>query len=147
MAVFQRRGRRVRAIVRKAGFNGSKSFDTLKDARLWARAKEREADLGDVLPPGLADGTLGELIARYQRQIWPLKRWGPSKAHELRRLDADLGSKPLASLSKQAIVAYAQHVAKSMNRAGVATRLSYLRTVITTARDLWGLQVPLAALD
>lgn len=147
MATFQKRNGRVRAIIRKPTLQASKTFARLADAKLWARAKEREADLGDVLPPGLAEGTLGELIARYEREIWPLKRWGRSKAHELKRLATDLGDKPLASFGKKQFVDYAQEVAKGTARAGVTTRMSYLRQVLTTARDLWGLTVPVAVLD
>jgi hypothetical protein len=90
MATFQTRNGRTRAIIRRPTLSASKTFATLADARLWARAREREADLSDVLP-GKAEGTLGDLLARYEREIWPLKKWGRSKAHELKVLDADLG--------------------------------------------------------
>ena len=41
-----------------------------------AFVRERQADLGDVLPPSLAGGTLGALITRYENEIWPLRRGG-----------------------------------------------------------------------
>jgi integrase len=147
VATFQRRGRRVRAIVRRINLHASKSFSSLADAKLWANFQERRADLAGVLPSGPAEGTLGQLIARYEREIWPLKRWGRNKAYELRRLNVDLGDKPLASLSKQVFVDYAQDVAKRKDRAGVTGRLSYLRVVLVVSRDLWNMSTPVVALD
>jgi integrase len=148
MATFQTRAGRVRAIVRKPNFTASKTFARLTDAKLWARAKEREADLADVVPNiGKAEGTLGDLIDRYEREIWPLKKWGRSKAHELKTLGTDLGAMPLAGITKQVVVDYAQRLAERTARAGVSTRISYLRTVLVCARDLWGIRAPVAAID
>jgi len=93
----------------------------MADAKLWARAKEREADLAEGLP-GKAEGTLGDLLERYERQVCPLKKWGRSKAHELKTLDADLGATPLAALTKQTVVDYAHELAKRMDRPDAQAR-------------------------
>jgi integrase len=146
MATFQVRNGRVRAIIRRPNLTASKTFSRLADARLWARMKEREADLADVVP-GRAQGTLGDLLDRYEREVWPVKRWGKSKAYDLKALEADLGPTPLAAITKQTVIDYAQTLAQRMDRPGIATRLSYLRTVLTVARDLWGMTTPVAALD
>ena len=106
--------------------------------------KEREADLVGVIPVK-SEGSLGGLLTRYQRELWPLKKWGRSKAYELDQLVADLGSTALVDLTKQTVVDYARTLAKRLDGPGIATRLSYLRTVLQTAQDLWGLTVPLAA--
>ena len=147
MATFQTTPNgRTRVLIRRPTLHASKTFDRLADARVWARAKEREADLEGVVV-AKADGTLGDLLARYEREIWPIKKWGSSKAYELKQLDADIGATPLATLNKAKIVDYAQTLAKRMGRAGVMTRLSYLRSLLTTARDLWHVPAPVAALD
>ena len=146
MATFQTRNGRTRVLIRRPDLYASKTFDRLTDARVWATAKEREADLGNVLP-GKAVGTVHDLIAKYETELWPLKKWGRSKTHELRKLDEDLGTTPLAKLTKQVVVDYARELATSMGRAGVATRLSYLRTVLATARDLWAIAAPVGAVD
>lgn len=146
MATFQTRKGRVRAIIRRPNLKASKTFARMADARLWARAKEREADLGGVLP-GKAEGTLGELLARYERELWPLKRWGRSKAQALQALARDLGATPLASVGRQTVIDYARGLAQHRDRAGIATRLSYLRTALVTAHDFWGAVVPLAEVD
>jgi integrase len=146
MPTFQTRNGRVRAIIRRPTLKASKTFARMADARLWARAKEREADLSDVLP-GKAEGTLGELLGRYERELWPLKRWGRTKAQALHSLARDLGGTPLASLSRQVVIDYARGLAEHLDRPGVTNRLSYLRVVLVTARDFWGVTVPLAAVD
>src|ERR1700761_8684401 len=100
MATFQTtENGRTRVLIRRPTLYASKTFDRLADARLWARAKEREADLADVVP-AKADGTLHDLLVRYEKEIWPIKKWGASKAHELKHLDADLGATSLARLNK-----------------------------------------------
>jgi hypothetical protein len=72
---------------------------------------------------------------------------GASKAYELKQLDADLGGKAVARCTKQTVVDYAQALSKRLSRAGIATRLSYLRSVFTTARDLWAVPAPVTAVD
>jgi hypothetical protein len=78
MATFQTRNGRTRALIRRPDLYASKTFARLADAKLWARAKEREADLAEVVPVK-ADGTLHDLFVRYEKEIWPVKRWGPAR--------------------------------------------------------------------
>src|SRR5947207_770479 len=56
MATFRQRGGRWQAIIRRVDLKATKTFDRLTDAKGWARAKERDADLGHL--PGKLTGTL-----------------------------------------------------------------------------------------
>jgi integrase len=144
MATFRQRGGRWQAIIRRVDLKASKTFDRLVDAKAWARAREREADMGGTLPGKMA-GTLKPVIERYERELWPTKRWGASKARELGVLNRDLGNRLLADLTQATVINYVRGLGVSPG--GVAARLSYLREVLKTARDLWSLRVPLAEVD
>lgn len=144
MATFRKRGGRWQAIIRRTNLRASRSFDRLVDAKAWATAQERDADLAGTMP-GKMLGTLGAVIERYEREMWPTKRWGGSKAQELKVLRRDLGARLLADLSQSSILAYARGL--ELSPGGVSSRLSYLREVLRTARDLWAMSVPLAAVD
>lgn len=144
MATFQKRGNRYRAIIRRPELKASKTFDRLGDARAWATAQERAADLGGVVP-GRSTLTVGDLIDRYERELWPAKRWGPTKAQELKVLRRDLGAKLLDHLTRNAVSGYLRGL--KLGPASVAIRLSYLRDVLRAGRDLFGATVRLDELD
>jgi integrase len=95
--------------------------------------------------PGKMAGTLKPVIERYEHELWPVKRWGESKGHELTVLGRDLGPRLLADLTQATVINYARGL--SISPGGVASRLSYLREVLKTARDLWAMRVPLAEVD
>lgn len=144
MATFRKRGTRWQAIVRRGNIKAAQSFDRLTDARAWATAKERQADLGGAMPAA-ATGTLAEVIDRYDRELWPKKRWGKSKANDLTMLSRELGRHPVSGLTKSVLVGYITklNVAPSTR----TQRLSYLRDVLRTARDLWDIPADIAAVD
>lgn len=144
MATFRQREGRWQAIIRRVDLKASKTFDRLVDAKAWARAREREADMAGTLPGKMA-GTLKPVIDRYERELWPTKKWGESKAHELRVLSRDLGSRLLVDLSRTTVINYARGL--ELSPGSVSSRLSYLREVLKTARDLWSVRVPLDEVD
>ena len=145
MATFrQRDGGRWQAIIRRVDLKASRSFERKADAVAWARAQERDADLAGTMPTAMA-GTLKAVVDRYELEIWPQKRWGASKANELDVIRRDLGARLLADLTQPVILAYVRGL--KITPGGVTTRLSYLREALRTARDLWGVRVPLAELD
>ena len=144
MATFRQRGGRWQAIIRRVDLKATKTFDRLQDAKLWARGKERAADLAETMPGKMA-GTLGDLIGRYEKELWTEKRWGPTKAHELVVLRRDLGNRALDAISQTGLLTYAKGL--GLSGGSVSTRFSYLKEVLKTARDLWGLAVPLPAVE
>lgn len=144
MATFRQRNGRWQAIIRRRDLKATKTFGRLVDARSWATAQERAADLGSHMP-GRPSGTLAPLIDRYEREIWPDKRWGANKAFELRVLARDLGSHSLETMTATRLLGYVR--ALDVEPSTRASRLSYLKEVLRTAKDLWGLPVPLGALE
>ena len=144
MATFRQRGGRWQAIIRRTDLRASKSFDRKIDAVAWARARERDADMAGTMP-GTMSGTLAPVIDRYEREVWPSKRWGASKAHELTVLRRDLGGRLLSDFSQATVLAYVRGL--NITGGGISTRLSYLKEVLKTARDLWGLPVPLGEVE
>lgn len=144
MATFRQRNGRWQAIIRRVDLKATETFDRLVDAKAWARAREREADLAGTLP-GKMSGTLKPVIERYERELWPIKKWGESKAHELTMLNRDLGSRLLMDLTKATVVNYVRGL--ELSPGSVSSRLSYLREVLKTARDLWSIRVPLDEVD
>lgn len=140
MATFRQRDGRWQAIIRRVDLKATKTFDRKVDAVTWARAREREADMAGTTP-GKMSGTLAAVIDRYEREMWPVKRWGGSKTDELRVLRRDLGSRLLSDFSQSMVLTYARGL--RISPGGVSSRLSYLREVLKTARDLWGARVPL----
>lgn len=143
MATFRQRNGRWQAIIRRRDLTDTKTFDRKVDAQSWARAREREADQGHL--PGKMDGTLEPLIARYERELWREKRWGANKAYELGVLKRDLGAWLLIGLTSARLLTYVRGLDVAPSTA--ANRLSYLREVLRAAADLWGVSVPLPALD
>ena len=146
MATFRQRNGRWQAIIRRVDLKATKSFDRLTDAKAWARAAERDADMKGTEKQKMV-GTLAALIDRYEREMWPDKRWGTNKAHELKTIRAALGHKALDKLDRAAFLDFAREAAQGLAPGGVTARLSYLREVIRTGRDLWNLAVPLEALE
>lgn len=139
MATFRQRNGRWQTIIRRTDLQATKTFDRKVDAQSWARAKERDADLGHL--PGKIVGTLAPLIERYEKELWPEKRWGKNKAYELDVLKRDLGAVALATMTPTKLLNYV----RGLPKAGPSTRqnrLSYLKEVLRAARDLWGVPVP-----
>src|SRR4051794_9755459 len=77
MASIRKRGDRYQVQVRRLGVGSvSKSFRILKDAEIWARQTEIQADRHD-LPSDrrvLTQITLGELVTRYRDTVSIKKR-------------------------------------------------------------------------
>lgn len=144
MATFRQRGGRWQAIIRRKDLHATRTFDRKVDAQSWARAKERDADLGHL--PGRITGTLAPLIERYEKELWPTKRWGTNKAYELAVLKRDLGALALETMTATKLLNYVRELPK----AGPSTRqnrLSYLKEVLRAAKELWGVPTPIDAVQ
>lgn len=144
MATIRSRNGRWQAIIRRNDLRATKTFDRKGDAQSWVTAQERAADLKHM--PDELNGTLGPLIERYEKELWKDKRWGTNKAHELTVLKRDLGTHSLEAFSRAQLLAYV----RGLPKAGPSTRLnrlSYLKEVLRAAKDLWGIGVPLEAVQ
>lgn len=148
MATFRERNGRWQALIRRADLKATKTFAKLGDARKWATAKEAQADRGDTSAAKVPAGTLSVLIDRYEREIWPIKKWGDSKASVLTILSRDL-NKPMVWFTRANLLKYAKdlHQKEELAPSTIGTRLSYLREVFATARDLWDMTTPIGELE
>lgn len=141
MATFQVRGGKHRVQIRRPDFKASETFTRLIDAQAWARKIEREYDVRKIKSVP-ADALLSDIITRYEKELWPIKKWSHSKADHLSALKRDLGTRHLTKLTKHALVEYGRSLTETLGGPSIGTRLSYLHTVLAAARDLWDMTVP-----
>ncbi|HUN73370.1 MAG TPA: site-specific integrase [Steroidobacteraceae bacterium] len=150
MASLISRAGRWRALVRKGGHTRCATFATRAAAKAWAATIERQVDelraSGVMQARGL---TIGDLIDRYTRELYPVKAWGRSKDADLKRLKADLGDQRVSTLTSAHLTDhFRKRYAEGAGAVVVSSQLGYLVTVLRIARTLWHLDVPLqAALD
>jgi integrase len=147
MASIQRVGKRWRALVRKAGHTECKTFGTRKLAESWSTTVEHELDqlksTGFMQPKGK---TLADIIDRYITEVYPLKPWGRSKSADLKLLKKALGSELVSNLSHGRIMeAFTDMHDEGAGGVTISARAGYLITVLSTAKDVWRLNVPLDA--
>jgi integrase len=120
----------------------SRSFDSKGAAERWARAQEREIDLGRSGGRSFVAGTVADLIERYNREVGARRPFGRTKEFSLRKLQEMLGDVKLSELNSNHVVRFAQQ--RESQGAGPVTigiDLSYLGTVLRTMRALTQLNV------
>lgn len=147
MATFRKRGKRWQAQVRRGGAFESATFDTKAAADKWARRIESEIDQGAALGRSRVTGTVGDLLAAYEREAQKVRPLGRSKLGVLKHLREGLGSLPLRSLTVDAILEHCRSrrqgrlIHGRMVGAGPVTiglDLSLLGTVLRSAHALTG---------
>jgi integrase len=143
MATIRRRGDTWQAQVRKAGAAPqSRSFPTKAAAKRWATRIENEINDGRARGGTAATGTLGDLIDRYERDVGPIKPFGRSKANSLKLIKKGLGTVRLRDLTAARIIKFARdRRAAGAGPVTMAVGLSYLGTMLRTARALWQLAI------
>lgn len=144
MASITRIGSNWRALVRKGGHSRCKTFATQAAAKSWARTVEGEIEelkaTGHMQPRGQ---TIGDLIDRYTREIYPIKPWGRSKTADLRRLKAGLGHILAADLDYKNAFDYFTRIREAgCGPVGISSQAGYLVGVLDTASEVWRLAVP-----
>lgn len=147
MASILKVGTRWRALVRKAGHVRCQTFGSRALASSWASTIEQEIDqlkaTGFLQPKGV---TVGDLIDRYTREVYPVKPWGRSKSADLALLKARLGHELASNLNHERLMETFQDMHEG-GAGGVtlSARAGYLVTLLSTAKDVWRLNVPLDA--
>jgi len=148
MASIIKVGGKWRAQVRRKGFPvETRTFDAKAAAATWAARIEsdmvamRHSDTRII-----AKMTLGELIDRYSKEIGSIKPFGRNKVSVLAILKERLGSKKLPALTVDVLM---EHIRKRREEGAggvtIGIDLSYLGSVLKTARNLWRLPVDLNA--
>jgi integrase len=143
-------GRRWRALVRKGGNTRCMTFGTQALAKSWAATIEGQIE--QLKASGFlkaTDLTVADLIARYERELYPLKPWSPSKTRDLRILKKAFAADLVTALDHSRIVAVFTDMhtnTRGDGGVGIGARIGYLIKVMETAANLWRIAVPLEAL-
>jgi integrase len=147
MASIIERDGRWRALIRKGGHTRCATFDTKGAAKDWAEQIERQVD--ELRASGVMQArgmTLGDLIDRYTREIYPLKPWGRTKSADLARLKADLGHLRADTLTSAHFTEhFRQCAADGTGSVSISSLMGYLVGVLRVARTLWHLDISVQA--
>jgi integrase len=146
VATITKRGDRWRALIRKRGHARCATFAVRKDAQTWADQIEAQIDQLHASGVTQAKGSLGDLIDKYVREIFPLRPWGRSKSADLKRLKKDLGGIAIADLTSLHITRYFQR-RREAGTGGVtiSAQVGYLITMLRVARTVWHMDTPVQA--
>lgn len=145
MAVFtQRDSGRWQAKIRRHGWPGqSKTFRTRADAEAWARAVEREMDIGAFIQRDDAERTtFGDAADRYRREILPSKRGRDQDEYLIKRVVERFGSYSLASISAAMLSAYRDERLKAVAAQTVIHELGMVSRIFKAAALDWGIALP-----
>lgn len=145
MATIRKRGNlQWQAIVKRRGYPlTSRTYETKKEAEAWARATERDMDLGQFLPNRDASRTLlHELIERYRRDVLPSKR-GAHFGTSLRVLDEYLGRHSLVAITSKVVADFRDaRLRQGLAAATVKQEMNFLSRLIDLAGKEWGVALP-----
>ncbi|WP_311030478.1 integrase [Mesorhizobium koreense] len=145
MATIRRLRGRWQAQVRRKGLAPrAKSFNAKSDAEKWARNLEAELDRCGVLPDTrLAERmTVRELLARYVKEITPLKRSASSEGYRVKALmKRDIAHRTLAMLSSADVARYRDQRLQTVATSSVIRELNTLAHAIDIARKEWGVHL------
>jgi integrase len=147
MASIIERDGRFRALVRRKGHTKCETFSTKAAAKAWAARVESEVEQmrsgGVMQARGM---TVGDLVDRYTRELYPAKRWGKSKSADLDRLKRELGDVAADKLTAALIVdSFRERNAQGAGEVVIAGQLGYLTDVLRVARTVWHLDVSVQA--
>jgi integrase len=106
--IEQRESGYWQARIRRRGYPAvSQTFELEKDAKAWARAIEREMDLGSYVPVSRAQRiTFKELASRFEIEFAPQHYRGNAWRHKLAALRSRLGPLFLVAITPQVVSDY-----------------------------------------
>lgn len=145
MANFaQRTNGKWQAKIRRTGWPvQSKTFDTKADAQRWARATEREMDVGAFIARDDAEKTtFTQAAERYADEIVPRLRGQQQALSLLKKLDEHFGRYSLASINAALIAAYRDQRMKAVSAQTVKHELGMLSRVFKACSLDWGIALP-----
>ena len=132
------------AKIRRNGWpDQSKTFRTASDAEAWARAVEREMDIGAFIKRDDAERTTFAAAAdRYRREVLPAKRGKDQDGYVLNRVTGHFGKHSLAAISSAMLSAYRDERLKAVSGQTVVHELGMISRVFKTAAMDWGIALP-----
>lgn len=149
MATIQKRGDSYLAQIRRAKMPSiSRSFPSKKLAQAWVTKTERELDeqkFQDVRP--IANITVADIIERYNAEIGGSKGFGENKTNVLKSINTALGSVKLPELTPSRMTEYVNSRLKAgAGGVTIGIDLSYLKTVLKVAAELWNIRADLTGI-
>lgn len=145
MANFtQRESGKWQAKIRRLGWPAqSKSFQTLEAAQQWARATEREMDIGAFINRDDAERTTFQMAAtRYLEDVLPGLRGAGPDTSRINQLIERFGRYSLASISPAMISAYRDERLKVMAPQTVKHEINMLPRIFKACAMDWGIALP-----
>lgn len=144
MASIRKRGGRWQARVTRRGYPAEvKTFTSKADAERWARSLESDMDKGAFISRTEAERvTLGDILARYAREISPSKRGGLEEVIRLTAMQRyRCAQLSMAALTPKAIGEYRDERLQTCKASTVTRDLAMLSSVINHARKEWGIAI------
>jgi len=150
VASILKRGDYWRAFVRRKGFPQlTRTFNTKVAAESWARRAEAEMDRGVFVDRAEAERqSFGDLLARYGREVSPLKKGGALEILRIRKLRNDpLAQIKVAGLTGKSIAQYRDRrllgnpTSKPVSGSTVNRELTLIGHVLNVARKEWDIHI------
>lgn len=143
-AITKRKNGSYTARIRRLGWPAqAKTFDRLSDAEAWARAVEREMDVGAFIQRDDAERTtFAQASDRYLREVLPSKRSQIQTRYMLARLCEHFGPYSLASISAAMLAAYRDERLKVVSGQTVVHELGHISRVFKACQLDWGIALP-----
>ena len=141
MANIRKRSNKYQARVQRTGISEQiRTFSSRQDAERWARAVERDIDLGVYLAEThKAAVTVAQLLSRYRTEVSPTKRGGDMEVIRLQAMERrKIGPLDATKLTAKAVAQYRDDRLKDVSGATVNRDLDDLSTVLNHARREWG---------
>lgn len=138
MASFRKRNQKWQVRIQRKDQPGlSKSFHQLSDAKIWARQKERELDLGIQFNHSTI--SLREALIRYQKEILPQKKNTRPDFYRINLiLKQSFTKKKLTSVDSSDISAFRdQLISESKSANTIRLYLAILSHLFTIAQTEW----------
>lgn len=143
MATIRKRGGKWQVQVRRKGHCPlSKSFLSRKDAEIWGRQTEQQADRGELLGDQrrLKQFTLGELVSRYRDTVTPRKRSAIVETIVLNAfLKHPICQKRLSELSPKDFAEYRDERLQAVKPNSLKRLLSPIQNLFEVAKDEWNI--------
>ncbi|HEF4770586.1 site-specific integrase [Burkholderia multivorans] len=137
------------AKCRRKGFPTlSRTFQTLADAKKWARSVERSWDTGEApatAAPQRTETTLADVLRRYRDEVAPTHRGGAIEQLGINALLRDyraFADTPVCDLSPAVMAAWRDERLKLVKSSTVSRQMNVLYSAINKARLDWGLPIP-----
>jgi integrase len=152
MASITKRGPyQFQAQIRRKGYpTQQRTFETKREAEVWATAIESEMHRGVFIDRSEAERTtFGEALDRYASEVTAGKRGWETEMHRIRALKKHpLAARPMASLRGVDFAKYRDDRLKVCSPATVKREMVIISHVFSTARQDWSLPVdnPIASI-